>query len=168
MVSKEEKPAQADTDKPAGSPEVQRLQDLYELMIREGLDSLELKDQDGRIRLSRRVHSAPVAMAIPRAAPKSAEPEASPEPGAPEAAPDSQNAISAPLAGVFYRASSPTSAAFVKEGDAVEVGQTLCIVEAMKVMNEIKAESRSRITKILIENGRPVSAGQPLFQVEPA
>jgi acetyl-CoA carboxylase biotin carboxyl carrier protein len=168
MVSKEEKPAQADSDKPAGSPEVQRLQDLYELMIHEGLDSLELKDQDGRIRLSRRVHATAAPMVVPRVAPRSAESEAPSEPATPEAAPDGQNAIVTPLAGVFYRASSPTTAPFVKEGDAVEVGQTLCIVEAMKVMNEIKAESRNRITKILIENGRPVSAGQPLFQVEPA
>ena len=76
--------------------------------------------------------------------------------------------IPTPLAGVFYRASSPTSAPYAKEGDVVEPGQTLCIVEAMKVMNEIKAETRCRIVKIVAENGRPVTAGQALFQVEPA
>ncbi len=73
-----------------------------------------------------------------------------------------------PLAGVFYRTPSPTSPPFVKEGDIVDAGQTLCIVEAMKVMNEIKAEKRCCIVKIVAENSRPVTAGQALFHVEPA
>ena len=75
-------------------------------------------------------------------------------------------AITSPLAGVFYRASSPSTPPFSKEGDTVEVGQTLCIVEAMKVMNEIKAEKRCKILKIGAENSRPVTAGQPLFWIE--
>lgn len=75
--------------------------------------------------------------------------------------------IPTPITGVFYRASSPQSPPFVKEGETVNAGSTLCIVEAMKVMNEIKAESRCKILKILVENGKPVTLKQPLFEFEP-
>ncbi len=90
---------------------------------------------------------------------------------APQAAPEAQTPISgdtikSPIMGVFYRAPSPTSSSFVKEGDVVAPGKTLCIVEAMKVMNEIKAEVKMKIVKILVENGNPVTAGQDLFVIE--
>ena len=73
-----------------------------------------------------------------------------------------------PLMGIFYRAPGPGIDPFVIMGERVEIGDTLCIIEAMKVMNEIKAESTCKIVKILAENGRPVTAGQVLFQIEPA
>ncbi|OGR54048.1 MAG: hypothetical protein A3I11_07515 [Elusimicrobia bacterium RIFCSPLOWO2_02_FULL_39_32] len=76
--------------------------------------------------------------------------------------------ISSPITGIFYQASSPQATPFAKEGEVVNSGATLCIVEAMKVMNEIKAETRVKIVKILAENGKPVSKGQALFHVEPA
>ena len=76
------------------------------------------------------------------------------------------NTIKSPITGVFYRSSSPTSAMFVKEGDVVDVGGTLCIIEAMKVMNEIKATDKVKIIKILIENGQSVNSQQDLFVVE--
>lgn len=76
------------------------------------------------------------------------------------------NTIKSPITGVFYRSSSPTSTMFVKEGDVVEVGSTLCIIEAMKVMNEIKATDKVKIIKILIENGQSVNSQQDLFVVE--
>ena len=79
-----------------------------------------------------------------------------------------QETIKAPLSGVFYRSNSPTRPPFVNEGDVVEPGQTLCIVEAMKVMNEINAEKRCRIVKITAENSRPVTVEQDLFWIEPA
>lgn len=152
------------------SPELQPLQDLYELMLEEGLDSVELKDEETRIKLTRRL-SAPAGVMLSHApalhrvseakAPAAAKEEAV-EAGTPA------NAITSPLAGVFYRASSPTTAPFAKEGDIVDAGQTLCIIEAMKVMNEIKAETHGRIVKILVENARPVTAGQALFQFDPA
>ena len=75
--------------------------------------------------------------------------------------------INSPIIGVFYRASSPQSAAFVKEGDIVDIGTTVCIVEAMKVMNEIKADCRCRIVKILVENAKPITKDEPLFHVDP-
>jgi acetyl-CoA carboxylase biotin carboxyl carrier protein len=176
MVSDQEKPVQkessvddsssaSEADQEANS-DVRHLQRLYDVMVKEGLDALELKDDQLRIRLSRRQAGVPTqhsaanqAMPAPVAASNS---EPSTE------ITDAENLISTPLAGVFYRASSPTSVPFVKEGDVVDSGQTLCIVEAMKVMNEIKAERRCRIVKIVAENSRPISAGQPLFLTEPA
>ncbi len=149
------------------SPELEQLKGLYDLMLEKGLDVIEIKDVESRVRLTRRFatsttspafihHASPVRNSI------------APAPVEPSASVSTDQIIAAPLAGVFYRASSPTSSAFTKEGDVVDLGQTLCIVEAMKVMNEIKAESRCRIVKIVAENGRPVSAGQTLFQTEPA
>jgi acetyl-CoA carboxylase biotin carboxyl carrier protein len=172
MAAKEEKSSKTDSARAASSEksaggEHQQLADLYELMQAEGLDSLELKDEQTCIRLIRRSHAAVMPSGyMPVAAPAPAR-----EAEAADAAPASEssgNTINTPLAGVLYRASSPSTPPFVSEGDVVDAGQTLCIVEAMKVMNEIKAESRCKITKILVENSRPVTAGQPLFQVESA
>ena len=78
----------------------------------------------------------------------------------------SSETIKSPITGVFYKSPSPSSPAFIKEGDAVETGSTLCIVEAMKVMNEIKATFKVIIIKILAENGKQVNSGQDLFEVE--
>jgi len=147
------------------SPELEPLKELYDLMLEKGLDALELKEDDSRVKLTRRFQTAPSSGAAFHPAPHSAHPKV-PERAAPEATPEA-SAIVTPLAGVFYRASSPTSAPFVKEGDTVDPGQTLCIIEAMKVMNEIKAEARCRIVKIAAENGRTVTAGQALFHYEP-
>lgn len=151
------------------SNEAQTLRDFYEIMQKENLDTLELKDENSHIRLVRAtsvrhmpvVHTAPAARHAAPAAPTAA-------PSSATVVSDSTPSIKTPLAGVFYRASSPTIAPFVKEGDVVDAGQTLCIVEAMKVMNEIKAESRCKILKILVENSRPVKPGQPLFAIESA
>ncbi|MDI6757323.1 MAG: acetyl-CoA carboxylase biotin carboxyl carrier protein, partial [Endomicrobiia bacterium] len=84
---------------------------------------------------------------------------------APAAGPSGKS-IASPINGVFYRSSSPKSSPFVSEGDTVEPGKTLCVIEAMKVMNEIKADSRARILKILVENGVSVNQGQPIFIVD--
>ena len=162
FVSKEEKPEKA------LNPELEDVRALYDVMLDKGLEALELKDEESRIRLTRRpaaVHAGDVFIHHPAPPVGPGGTSASKEAIPPEA---STPTIVTPLAGVFYRASSPTSVSFVNVGDVVEPGQTLCIVEAMKVMNEIKAESRCRIAKIVAENGRPVTASQTLFQIEPA
>ena len=136
-------------------------------MLKSDLDALEIKEEDFRVKLIRRqAHGAQGTVMVPVTHAPSAVPPVE-APVSEETADIAPN-IASPLAGVFYRSSSPTSAPFAKEGDAVEPGQTLCIVEAMKVMNEIKAESRCKIVKIIAENGRPVTAGQPLFLIEPS
>jgi biotin carboxyl carrier protein len=74
--------------------------------------------------------------------------------------------IKTPIAGIFYRPPSPSSPVFVNEGDIVDIGKTVCIIEAMKVMNEIKTTFKAKILKVLVENGKPVNSGQDLFEVE--
>ena len=103
--------------------------------------------------------AAPVAVAVPA-------PAAAPAPASASAAPDKSKIIESPIVGTFYRSSTPGSDAFVKVGSKVEADQTVCIIEAMKVMNEIKAEKSGVIKEILVENGEPVEFGQPLFVLE--
>ena len=103
--------------------------------------------------------AAPVAVPPPAAA-------AAPAPASASAAPDKSKIIESPIVGTFYRSSTPGSDAFVKVGSKVEADQTVCIIEAMKVMNEIKAEKSGVIKEILVENGEPVEFGQPLFVLE--
>ena len=101
---------------------------------------------------------APVAQSPAAAVPAV---EASKEPA------DLGKTIDSPMIGTYYEAPSPGAASFVKVGDVVEKGQTLCIIEAMKIMNTIEADFRCKILKMLIENGKPVEYGQPIFVVEP-
>ena len=105
--------------------------------------------------------AAPVTVAVPPPAAAAA-----PAPASASAAPDKSKIIESPIVGTFYRSSTPGSDAFVKVGSKVEADQTVCIIEAMKVMNEIKAEKSGVIKEILVENGEPVEFGQPLFVLE--
>ncbi|HET7559524.1 MAG TPA: acetyl-CoA carboxylase biotin carboxyl carrier protein [Limnochordia bacterium] len=107
---------------------------------------------------------APLAQPSESAAPVAPKDEASPA----EAALADQTLITAPMVGTFYRASSPEAEPFVKVGDEIEPGQAICIIEAMKLFNEIESEVKGRIAKILVENGQSVEYGQPLFVVEAA
>ncbi|MCB4792399.1 MAG: acetyl-CoA carboxylase biotin carboxyl carrier protein [Elusimicrobia bacterium] len=141
----------------------ERVGELYDLMKNENLEELEIKDQDTYINLKRkgkRLFSEPLIYANPqveRNVVQSADTRHAEVKG---------ETIKSPIIGTFYRSPSPTSAPFVKDGDTADEGKTLCIIEAMKVMNEIKAESRIKILKILVENGKPVTSGQDLFLIE--
>lgn len=95
-------------------------------------------------------------------------PSSKPEPSADAEQPSSGENILSPMPGTFYLASSPDADPFVKEGDSISEGDTLCIIEAMKIMNEIEAEQNGTITKILVENGKPVEYNQPLFVINPS
>jgi len=95
-------------------------------------------------------------------------PSSKPEPSAEAVQPSSGENILSPMPGTFYLASSPDTDPFVKEGESVSEGDTLCIIEAMKIMNEIEAEQNGTITKILAENGKPVEYNQPLFVINPS
>ena len=134
---------------------------LYDMMLDENLEELEIKDGDTNVYIRRK--GAASVVIPPQAAPVIAAPAgvvAAVEP------PSIGDTIKSPIIGVFYRSSSPGSAPFASEGDVAAPGKTLCIVEAMKVMNEIKADSRVKILKILVENGKPITAGQDLFVIE--
>ncbi|OGS18363.1 MAG: acetyl-CoA carboxylase, biotin carboxyl carrier protein [Elusimicrobia bacterium RIFOXYA2_FULL_50_26] len=141
-----------------------RVSALYELMTSEHLDELEIKEKDFYLYIKRKSKTAaPAVINVPVA--QAAAPAAAPVSPAPAAGGPT---VKSPIIGVFYQASSPTAPSFVKEGDVVSQGKTLCIVEAMKVMNEIKADYRMKIVKILVENGKPIVSGQDLFMVEKA
>jgi acetyl-CoA carboxylase biotin carboxyl carrier protein len=121
------------------------------------------------VRISRAVaHGQPMMMA-PQGAMAPAAPHVAPHPGVaiPEPAPEpSGHVVKSPMVGTFYRSASPGAKAFVNVGDTVQSGDTLCIVEAMKLMNEIEADAAGTVKEILVENGQPVEFGQPLFVLE--
>ncbi|MBI4374840.1 MAG: acetyl-CoA carboxylase biotin carboxyl carrier protein [Elusimicrobia bacterium] len=151
-----------------------RLKAIYEFMTQHDLESLELDESDTHLRMVRRkaASSMPVPVPLPQAglpqgAPAS--PTAAPaRPASNEALPPGSIAIKSNMMGIFYRAPSPSSPPFVKEGDMVKIGQVLCMIEAMKVFNEIKAEFPCTVLKVLLENGKPVKSGQELFVVSRA
>ena len=131
-------------------------------------DIVELNLQDGDFRLSTKLRGSEtvvVSSAPAPAAPASAVPAPAPAAAAPVA---DKPAIKSPMVGTFYRSSSPDSDPFVKAGDLVTPDMTVCIIEAMKVMNEIKADVSGRISRVLVENAEAVEFGQPLFEIEPA
>jgi acetyl-CoA carboxylase biotin carboxyl carrier protein len=132
-----------------------------------GLSEIEVESAGLKLRVQRMIGAtavpAPLAPGAAAAAPAVAE-----RPVVADAAPlTSAITIEAPMVGTFYRASSPTAEAYVREGDVVKEGQILCIIEAMKLMNEIESKAAGRVTKVLVENGQPVEYGQALFQLEP-
>jgi acetyl-CoA carboxylase biotin carboxyl carrier protein len=128
------------------------------------LSEVEIEHGDLRIRVQRAPGAGAVDVPAPGSPPASigASPLAVPEAGA-----GALVTVEAPMVGTFYRASSPTADPYVREADLVKHGQILCIIEAMKLMNEIESKVSGRIVKILVENGQPVEYGQPLFLIDP-
>jgi biotin carboxyl carrier protein len=131
------------------------VEEVVDLATRHNLAELEVESGGTRIRVVR--EHAPVTL------PRHAESRRAEEDVAAAAA--NLVTIEAPMVGTFYRASAPDAAPFVNEGDIVKEGQVLCIIEAMKLMNEIEAKAAGRVERILVENGQPVEYGQPLFLV---
>lgn len=153
------------TRRPPGGPAPFTVDQLVELAVRHNLAELEVETAGTRVRVVReRAAGAPG----PRAETVPALVAPLPQPAA-ESAESTAHllTVEAPMVGTFYRAPKPDAPPFVNEGDAVKEGQVLCIVEAMKLMNEIEARGAGRIVKILVENGQPVEFGQPLFLMEP-
>ena len=145
-----------------GAP-LERVRELAALLDEFRLTSLSASWSGVRVQLRREPAPAPPATSIaPVAGPASA---ATAE--RPDAVPTSLVTVEAPMVGTFYRAPSPGADPYVREGDAVKQGQILCIIEAMKLMNEIECRQDGRIAQILVENAQPVEYGQPLFLIEP-
>ena len=152
--------------------DLRKLKTLIELVETSGIAELEIQEGEERVRITRS-HGAgistlapgqPVLAAAPAAAPgstSSAPASATP----PEPAVEEGHVVKSPMVGTFYRAATPGSKSFVEVGDSVEEGATLCIVEAMKLMNEIEADKGGVVKAILVENGQPVEFGQPLFVI---
>ena len=136
--------------------------ELVELAVKHDLAELEVEQGGARIRVVRERAGGMVAMPRPEGAPAMiVAPASEPAVGA------HLVRIDAPMVGTFYRAPGPDAGPFVQEGDTVKEGQVLCIIEAMKLMNEIESKASGRIVKILVENAQPVEFGQGLFLVEP-
>jgi acetyl-CoA carboxylase biotin carboxyl carrier protein len=147
--------------------DVRRIRRLVELMKEHDLAEIDLREGPMRIRL-RRAGETVVTSLEPR--PVAAAPSAAPAKPAPAPAPAAEEklaVIKSPMVGTFYSASSPESPPFIKVGDHVGPESTVCIIEAMKVFNEIPAETSGKIVAVLVENGEPVEFGQPLFKVDP-
>ena len=149
------------------------IKELVEFLVEKDIAEFELERGDVKLRI-KRVQAVAAASgtaynAMPAAAPPASPastPASTPVAVAPTAdIDDGLDIIKSPIVGTFYEASSPGAPAFVKEGDTVAVGQVLCIVEAMKLMNEIESETAGQIVKILVSNGQPVEYGQPLFKI---
>jgi acetyl-CoA carboxylase biotin carboxyl carrier protein len=164
-------------EQPSASVNMDELKELIELLRENGLAELELERQGFRVRLRREgafpvvqsetsmAPAAPLEAAKPAAAPVAAAPPSHPGARAETAASEDQNLqiIPSPIVGTFYRSASPNADPFVKIGSNVEPETVVCIIEAMKLMNEIQAETSGEVVKVYVENGQPVEYGQPLF-----
>jgi len=144
---------------------IEEIKELLDLFNASGVGELELQRGDDRIRI--RKAGQPAEHAVAAAAPptQSVEAPTAPEIAAP--ADTGQVLVKSPIVGTYYDAGSPDSPPFVKVGDSVEPGQVLCIIESMKLMNEIEAEVAGVIAAKLVENGRPVEYGEALFSIRP-
>jgi acetyl-CoA carboxylase biotin carboxyl carrier protein len=142
---------------------------LVELLDRHELAELEVENKGLRIRVRRAGTADAVAMAVAEQSRQTPGRPGEPATAAAQTvAPDALFTVTSPIVGTFYRSPSPDADAYVDEGDFVKKGQVLCIVEAMKLMNEIESEVDGRIHKILAESTKPVEYGQPLFLIDPA
>jgi len=147
--------------------DLRKLKTLIDLVSDSNVSELEITEAEGKVRI---VKSMPQAMQMPQNAVQFAAPPAPVAavaelvPAAPEAA--SGHTVKSPMVGTFYRSASPGAASFVEIGTTVKEGDTLCIIEAMKILNEIESDKSGKVAKILCENGQAVEYGQPMFIIE--
>jgi acetyl-CoA carboxylase biotin carboxyl carrier protein len=161
--------------------DIRKVKKLIELLEESGIAEIEITEGEESVRISRYGSQtvAQVVHAAPAAAPSNGAPAISAPPVSPSAAASAaalpaerpaaapaENVVTAPMVGTFYSAPAPGAKQFVDIGSDVKVGQTLCIIEAMKMMNQIESDKEGKITAILVKNGEPVEFGQPLFVIE--
>lgn len=146
--------------------DIKDIKNIYKFLKETDIVEFELEGPDGKVRLKRGSAYAvcePVHFAAP--APTEAPKEAKKEDVAPAKA-DNVKVITSPMVGTFYRSPSPEAPSFIEVGSVVKQSQTLCIIEAMKLMNEVESEFGGKVVSILVENGQPVEYGEPLFHIE--
>jgi acetyl-CoA carboxylase biotin carboxyl carrier protein len=157
--------------------DLRKLKTLIDLVSESNISELEITEADGKVRIVKSdpaaaiavqpvYAAAPAAPAVTAAVPMAAAAASATAAAAPAPAAETGHIVKSPMVGTFYRASSPNAKAFADVGQAVKEGEAICIIEAMKIMNEIEADKTGTITKILVENGQPVEFGQPLFVIE--
>ena len=152
--------------------DIKQIQDLIKFVHKSGVYEVSIEENDFKITIKTNQAPTVVTATIPAAAPVAAAPApvaAAPVAAAAPAVSESDNyiTIKSPMIGTFYRSASPDKPAFVNVGDEIKAGQVLCVVEAMKLFNEIEAEISGRIVKVLVDNASPIEFDQPLFVVEP-
>jgi acetyl-CoA carboxylase biotin carboxyl carrier protein len=153
--------------------ELKDIKAIIDLMKKNSITEFELEEKDSKLRLKRGINGGgPAAQAddvpqMPMSAPQPSLPAAAPATAGLPAANTGEIDVRSPMIGTFYRSPSPEAATYVEIGTEVNADTVVCIIEAMKVMNEIKAEVKGFITQNLVENGKPVEFGQPLFKVRP-
>jgi len=151
--------------------DIRKVKKLIELLEESDVEELEIQEGDDSVRISRRREQAAGTQYVshyPAPAPQAAPaPEAAPAPAQESAAPaaPSGHSVKSPMVGTFYRAPSPTAKSFVEVGQSVKAGDVICIVEAMKMMNQIEADKSGTVSEILVENGQPVEFDQPLIVI---
>jgi len=147
--------------------DLRKLKTLIDLVAESGIAELEVTEGEDRVRIAKfsPAPAAPTSSTTVMAAPAPASAAAAAPVPAPEPVPTG-HVVKSPMVGTFYRSPSPGAAAFVELGQAVKPGDTLCIIEAMKLLNEIEAEVGGVVKEILVENGQPVEYGQPLFVID--
>ena len=160
------------------------LKELIDFLIEKDISEFELERGDVKVRIKRGADAAApvIAHAVPMAsmpiasvaqpiapssAPATSAPSAVQQAAAPVAAEEELHTVKSPIVGTFYEAPGPGALPFVKPGDQVAAGQVLCIIEAMKLMNEIESDMSGEVAKVLVNNGQPVEYGQPLFAIRP-
>jgi acetyl-CoA carboxylase biotin carboxyl carrier protein len=151
--------------------DLRKLKTLIDLVSESNISELEITEADGKVRIVKADPAAAIAMqpvyAAAPAAPLAAPQAMAPTAAAPAAAPvETGHIVKSPMVGTFYRASSPNAKPFADVGQQVKEGEAICIIEAMKIMNEIEADKSGTITKVMCENGQAVEFGQPLFVIE--
>jgi acetyl-CoA carboxylase biotin carboxyl carrier protein len=145
--------------------DLRKLKKLIDLVQESGIGEIEITEGEEKVRISRQL-AQPMVMASPGMQPM-AMPAVAPAAAAPAPPPEPKgHALKSPMVGTFYRAPSPGAPVFVEVGQSVSKGQTLCIIEAMKLLNEIESDVAGTVKAILVENGQPVEYGQPLFLIE--
>ncbi|OOY34862.1 acetyl-CoA carboxylase biotin carboxyl carrier protein [Solemya velum gill symbiont] len=152
--------------------DIRKVKKLIELLEESDVAEIEIHEGEESVRISRSSSiPAPMPQQVMAAMPQ-AMPAAAAAPAAPAEAPAAAaeepagHIIKSPMVGTFYRSSSPTAAAFVEEGQSVSAGDTLCIIEAMKILNQIESDKTGVVKKVLVDNGQPVEYNEPLFIIE--
>jgi len=153
--------------------DIRKVKKLIELLEESGINEIEIKEGEESVRISRTpaggvpqmsYYAPPMPAAVAEAVTAAAAP-AAPAPASAAAPRATEHTVQAPMVGTYYSAPAPGAKAFVQIGDEVKVGQVLCIIEAMKMMNQIESDRAGRITSVLVQNGDPVEFGQPLFSI---
>ncbi|MBN8473975.1 acetyl-CoA carboxylase biotin carboxyl carrier protein [Sulfuritalea sp.] len=148
--------------------DLRKLKTLIDLVQNSGISELEITEGEERIRIAKHLTAAPASAMVSMPTPVAAHAAVAPAPtlaAEPIPAPSEGHVMKAPMVGTFYRASSPDASPFVEVGQTVKAGDTLCVIEAMKLMNEIEADISGVIKAIQVENGQAVEYGQPMFVI---